>query len=159
MATPTINEFLADNGLAEYTAAFTQHGWDHVPTLQRLVESDLKQLISDVAMVNGHAVRFRAALGLLQSSHAANSPTANGAATEPTAAAAPAAAPDMAPAPAPPTVPPSNDDCQTEFYNKLMSQNTIGLIHGTTIETYKSPTETVPVIRVMNKKEFYCICW
>ena len=59
----TVAELLEQAHLSQYAAAFEEHGWDDVPQLFAINESELITLMSDTNMKSGHRARLLRALG------------------------------------------------------------------------------------------------
>ena len=155
----TVAEFLASINLAEYSAAFDKEGWDDMKALHGMPDELFQQLVASVKMKTGHAARLRLHLA----------PGSFNASAAPAAA---PAAPQQPPPPPPNTTagteaspPPPQASaaapcgkCQQEVVNILTSAGLLGEPkQGNLIDTFRAGSE--PVIRVVSKNQFYCICW
>ena len=152
----TVGDFLKEHSLSKYADALEEHGWDSLSHLQAISDHGLQQLIADVAMPSGHAARLRNALGKPSAATAAP-PTMPGAV--PAAPAATAASQPGQEAAACALDAAGSAELQKKLFNKLLETDLMGqLAHGTTIQTYQAPTGGEVMIRVVDQKQFYCIC-
>ena len=152
----TVGDFLKEHSLSKYADALEEHGWNSLSHLQAISDHGLQQLIADVAMPSGHAARLRNALGKPSAATAAP-PTMPGAV--PAAPAATAASQPGQEAAACALDAAGSAELQKKLFNKLLETDLMGqLAHGTTIQTYQAPTGGEVMIRVVDQKQFYCIC-